>query len=95
MTISIWGWGATQISTWGWGSWVYEYVPTLLAEYIESHAHSCVIDTCGCITVTELSTSQVVMRLRPCDIPARTRGEVLIRSGGWPHEKEPCLDDEQ
>lgn len=102
MTISVWGWGSTMISTWGWGSWIYEYVPEILAEYVQSHAHSCAIDTTGCITVTELSSSNVVMRLRPCDIPSRERGEVLIRergevlvrSGGWPHESEPCLDDE-
>ena len=91
-----------MISTWGWGSWIYEYVPELLAEYIGSTAYSCVIDTCHCIEVTELSTSQVVMRLRPCEVPGRDRGEVLertrdevlIRSSGWPHESDPCLDDE-
>ena len=103
MTISVWGWGATQISTWGWGSWIYEYIPEIIAEYIDSHAHTCVIDTCGCVTVAEISTSSVVMRLRPCTVPERSHGDPLIRSGdlnhlirsgGWPQERDPCIDEE-
>jgi hypothetical protein len=97
MTISVWGWGSTAISTWGWGASYYEYIPKILASFMESPAYSCVLNR-DYIEVLSRDTGIVVYRVKPEEIPARERGEILQRiatnvserSGGWPWQSEPC-----
>jgi len=76
--ISVWGWGNTTISTWGWGTPYHEYIPIILATFIESHAHTCVL-TRDYVEVLVRETGDVVLRLRPDQIPQRGYGEVLSR----------------
>lgn len=76
--ISVWGWGATTISIWGWGTPYHEYIPIILAAFIESHAHTCVL-TRDYVEVLVRETGEVVLRLRPEEVPKRGYGEVLSR----------------
>lgn len=78
MTISIWGWGSTTISTWGWGTPYSEYVPVLLAAFIESQAHACVLVR-DYIDVIIRETGDIILRLKSADIPLRGYGEILNR----------------
>jgi len=76
--ISVWGWGATTISIWGWGTPHHEYIPIILAAFIESHAYTCVL-TRDYVEVLVRETGEIALRLRPDQIPQRGYGEVLSR----------------
>jgi len=78
MTIAIWGWGSTTISTWGWGTSYNEYIPIILADFIESSAHICVL-TRNYVDVILRETGEVVLRLKSSQIPNRGYGEILNR----------------
>lgn len=78
MTISVWGWGSTTISTWGWGTPYNEYVPILLAAFIESQAHACVLNR-DYVDILTRETGDIVFRVKPSNIPLRGYGEVLSR----------------
>lgn len=96
MGLSTWGWGScgSAISTWGWGGCpCIDYIPHILAEYLGSKAYTCVLRR----TYVEIQTrdrGDVLLRLKPDQIPERLRGEVLrrargeelIRSAGWPYQ---------
>jgi len=78
MTISVWGWGSTTISTWGWGTPYHEYIPAILAAFIESHAYTCVL-TRDYVEILVRETGEVTLRLKPEQIPQRGYGEILSR----------------
>jgi hypothetical protein len=78
MTISVWGWGSTTISTWGWGTPYFEYIPKLLAYFIESHAYTCITNR-DYVEIIERRTGEVLLRLLPIEIPNRGYGEVVHR----------------
>jgi len=103
MSISIWGWGSSALTTAGFGYYSTEWIPILLAEYLEnSNVYTCVL-TRDYVEVLLRITGDVVLRVRPDQIPVRERGElmsriraedVLVRSKGWPWQGDVCLDDE-
>ena len=104
MAISVFGWGAGAITTGGFGYYlVEEWIPLILAEYLEnSNAYTCIADR-GYAEIRLRETGDVVLRVRPDQIPARERNElmsriraedVLVRSKGWPWQVDVCLDDE-
>jgi len=96
MGITTWGWGScgNAIGTLGWGGCpCVDYIPYILAEYLSSNAYSCVLKR----TYIEIQTrdrGDVLLRLKPDQIPERLRGAVLersrgdelVRSGGWPYQ---------
>jgi hypothetical protein len=96
LSITTWGFGscANAISTGGWGGChCLEYLPHIIAEYLGSKAYTCVLKR----TYIEIQTrvrGDVLLRLRPDQIPERlrgavlerARGEELVRSAGWPYQ---------
>ena len=103
MSISTWGWGSGAITTVGFGYGYLGWIPILLAEYLENaNVYTCVL-TRDYIEVLLRTTGDIVLRVRPDQIPVRERGElmsriraedVLVRSKGWPWQGDVCLDDE-
>lgn len=96
MSITTWGWGScgNALSTWGWGGCpCLEYLPYIIAEYLGGKAYTCVLKR----TYVEIQTrdrGDVLLRLKPDQIPERLRGAVLervrgdvsVRSAGWPYQ---------
>ena len=86
MAISVFGWGAGAITTAGFGYYSTEWIPLILAECVEnSHVYTCVA-TRDYVDVLLRETGDIVLRVRPDQIPARSKG--------WPWQGELCLDDE-
>jgi hypothetical protein len=100
--ISTWGWGSCGgvITTWGWGPVCVEYIPVLIATYLaNSSAYSCVV-TRKYIEIKTRDKGDILLRVRPDAIPERVReqvlirarGDVLVRSAGWPRESGELCD---
>lgn len=72
MSISIGGWGyGASISTGGWGGFFSDdYLLTILAEFVGSEAHKCII-TREYVEVAIRSTGQIIFRRRMDDVPIR------------------------
>lgn len=83
MSISIYGWGSGAITTWGMGAMgTSPIIPSLTAQAIcETDAYTCVI-TRDYVEIKARGKGEILLRLKPGSIPARTWGALLDRAKG-------------
>ena len=106
MGISTWGWGSSCggiVTTAGWGECPCDaFIPALLAAYlIDSNAY-CWVGTRTYVEVQTRERGDVLLRVRPEQIPQRMRGDVAqriadditTRSPGWPRQSGEICEDE-
>jgi hypothetical protein len=82
--ITTWGWGSGAISTSGWGSSaIVEFIASILTtKYLcDKDAYTCVI-TRDYLEIKTREKGEIVLRLKPDSIPARTWDVLLSRSKG-------------
>ena len=96
MSISTWGWGSCGIAigTAGWGDCpCVEYVPyILLATYLGDHdAYSCAASR-EYIEIRTRDRGEVLLRMRPEQIPERLIEDVLTELRKRPGENWSMLD---
>jgi hypothetical protein len=104
MGISTWGWGSAcggLITTGGWGECpCADFIPVLLAAYLESNAY-CWVATRTYVEVQTRDRGDILLRVKPDQIPQRLKGavrqrvadDILIRSAGWPSQSGEICED--
>jgi len=78
MSIVTNGWGSSVIGTWGWGSGEVLYIPTIIAEYLEHHAYSCILKR-DYAEITDREAGTLLFRIPLDPIPERSRETILER----------------
>ena len=91
MSITTWGWGSQAITSCGWGGGVVEFIASILTtKYLcDKNAYTCVI-TRDYIEIKTREKGEIVLRLKPDSISARTYNVLLSRAKGEISFRNAC-----
>ena len=91
MSITTWGWGSQAITTTGWGGGIVEFIASILTtKYLcDKDAYTCVI-TRDYIEIKTREKGEIVLRLKPDSISARTYNVLLSRAKGEISFRNAC-----